>query len=199
MHVNGDATGDMLIAAVRKAQAKYGKKDIRPVSIHSQWVRHDQIATYRELGIIPNFFTSHTYYWGDFHINETVGRERAFSMSAMNYADSLGMKFTNAVDAPVLPPDILTNLVWTAVNRVSRSGVVVGPDERVSPYVALKAVTDYAAYQHFEEKTKGTLETGKLADLVILDRNPLKVPPMEIRDVKVTETIKEGRTIYQAR
>jgi predicted amidohydrolase YtcJ len=195
MHVNGDATGDMLIAAVRKAEAKYGKKDLRPVSIHSQWVRHDQIKTYKELGIIPSFFTSHTYYWGDFHISDTVGKERAFSMSAMNYANSLGIKFTNATDAPVVPPSPL-HLTWTAVNRVSRSGVVVGPSERVTPYVALKAITDYAAYQHFEERSKGTLEIGKKADLVILDRNPLKVARMTIKDIKVVQTIKDGAIVF---
>jgi hypothetical protein len=106
------------------------------------------------------------------------------------------MIFTNAADAPVVPPDILTNLVWTAVNRVSRSGAVIGPDERVSPYWALKAVTDYAAYQHFEEKSKGTLTAGKMADLVILDKNPLKVKPLSIKDIAVVETIKEGKTVF---
>jgi predicted amidohydrolase YtcJ len=88
------------------------------------------------------------------------------------------------------------DLVWTAVNRVSRSGVVVGPDEQVSPYVALKSVTDFAAFQHFEENSKGTLEAGKIADLVILEQNPLTVDPMTIKDIKVIETIKDGKTIY---
>ena len=89
------------------------------------------------------------------------------------------------------------DLVWTAVNRVSRSGVVVGPDERVSPYVALKSVTEYGAYQHFEERSKGTLEEGKLADMVILEKNPLTVDPMTIKDIKVAETIKNGKSIYK--
>ena len=89
-------------------------------------------------------------------------------------------------------------LAWTAVNRQSRSGQTLGPDERVSPYIAFKAMTDYAAYQYFEEKTKGTLEAGKLADLVILDANPLKVEPMAIKDIKVLETLKAGKTIYKA-
>jgi predicted amidohydrolase YtcJ len=197
MHCNGDAAADMMIAAVRKAVTKYGNKDLRPVMIHSQFIRHDQVDTMKELGIIPNFFTSHTFYWGDWHINETVGRERAFGMSPMNYAQSLGMKFTNGADSPIVPPSIL-DLVWTAVNRVSRSGVVVGPVERVSPYVALKAVTDYAAFQHFEEHSKGTLEAGKMADLVILEKDPLNVDPLTIKDIKVIETIKGGKSIYKA-
>ena len=197
MHCNGDAAADMMMAAVRKAVIKYGKKDLRPVMIHSQFIRHDQVETMKELGIIPNFFTSHTFYWGDWHINETVGRERAFGMSPMNYAHSLGMKFTDGADSPIVPPSIL-DLVWTAVNRISRSAVVVGPDERVSPYVALKSVTDYAAFQHFEERSKGTLEAGKMADLVILEKNPLTVDPMTIKDIKVIETIKGGKSIYKA-
>ena len=197
MHVNGDATADMLILAVKKAQAKYGKKDLRPVSIHTQWVRHDQLLKYKALGIVPSFFTSHCFYWGDFHVKETVGKDRAFAMSAMNFARKNGMIFTNAADAPVVPPDILMNLVWTGVNRVSRSGAVIGPNERVSPYWALKAVTDYAAYQHFEERSKGTLSVGKLADLVILDKNPLKVKPLTIKDIAVVETIKDGVTVFQ--
>jgi len=195
MHCNGDAAADMMIAAVRKAVIKYGNKDLRTVMIHSQFIRHDQLETMKALGIIPNFFTSHTFYWGDWHINETVGRERAFGMSPMNFAHSLGMKFTNGADSPIVPPSIM-DLVWTAVNRVSRSGVVVGPDEQVSPYVALKSVTDYAAFQHFEENSKGTLEAGKIADLVILEQNPLTVDPMTIKDIKVIETIKDGKTIY---
>jgi predicted amidohydrolase YtcJ len=97
----------------------------------------------------------------------------------------------------VVPPDILMNLVWTGVNRVSRSGAVIGPNERVSPYWALKAVTDYAAYQHFEERSKGTLSVGKLADLVILDKNPLKVKPLTIKDIAVVETIKDGVTVFR--
>ena len=90
-------------------------------------------------------------------------------------------------------------VVWTAVNRVSRGGEVIGPDQRVTPLEALKAITINAAYQYFEEKSKGSLEPGKLADLVILDRNPLKVDPMAIKDIKVVETIKEGKTIYKAK
>ena len=79
----------------------------------------------------------------------------------------------------------------------TQSGAVMGPDERISPYVALKAVTAYPAWQIKEEKTKGTLEDGKLADLVILEQNPLKVDPKTIKDIKVLETIKEGQTVYE--
>ena len=88
-------------------------------------------------------------------------------------------------------------MMWSAVNRVSREGEVLGPDQRITPFEALKSQTLWAAEQYGEQASKGTLETGKLADMVILDRNPLKVEPMAIKDIKVVETIKEGTSIYK--
>lgn len=197
VHTNGDAAVDSLIAAVEKARRKWGPKDLRPVSIHAQLARHDQVDRMKELGIVPSFFSAHTYFWGDWHINETFGKERAYGISPLNYADSIDLKFSNHTDSPVVPPDMMM-LTWTAVNRMSRSGEVVGPGERVTPYIALKALTDWAAYQYFEDAEKGTLEPGKRADLVILTENPLRVDPLKIKDIDVSETIKDGKVIYSA-
>jgi predicted amidohydrolase YtcJ len=90
-------------------------------------------------------------------------------------------------------------ILFSQVNRVTRSGQTLGPDQRVSAMDAIRSITINAAYQYFEEHTKGSLEPGKVADLVILDQNPLTVDPMAIMDLKVVETIKEGNTIYRAR
>ncbi len=106
------------------------------------------------------------------------------------------MKFTLHNDAPVVPPDVL-RLVWSAVNRVTTSGKVLGPEQRIPVLAALKAVTIWGAYQYHEEATKGSLEPGKLADLVILSENPMAVDPMKIAGIKVLETIKEGRSVYR--
>ncbi|MDQ1901632.1 amidohydrolase [Paracoccus sp. WLY502] len=197
IHCNGDAASAMMIDSVRKARATYGDLDLRPVMIHSQTARPDQLAEMKELGIIPSFFSAHTFYWGDWHRDSVLGPERAARISAMATADRLGLKATNHTDSPIVPPDMMF-LVWTAVNRVTRSGQVLGPEERVSPYVALKAITDHAAWQYFEEGRKGTIEPGKVADLVILDRNPLKVDPMEIKDIRVEQTLKDGETVFSA-
>lgn len=197
VHCNGDAAVEQMIEAVRKAQAKYGKKDLRPVMVHAQTARHDQVDAMAELGITPSFFPVHTFIYGDTHINHTLGEERAFRISPSAYAKSKGIPFTIHTDAPVVPPNTLF-LIWTAVNRLSRSNVIVGPDERISPMDALKAITIDSARQYIEEKSKGSIEVGKLADLVILDKDPLKVDPLKIKDIKVVETIKEGRTIYRA-
>jgi len=107
------------------------------------------------------------------------------------------MPFTFSHDAPITPIPSVLALVDAGVNRTSASGKVLGPDERVTPYVGLRAVTAMAAYQIKEEKTKGTLETGKLADLVVLEKNPLKVDPASIKTIQVVETIKEGTTVYK--
>jgi predicted amidohydrolase YtcJ len=194
-HTNGDAALDQFLLAVQQARASYGAKDLRPVAIHAQLARHDQVDRIKELGIVPSFFTAHTFFWGDWH-RQSFGEQRAAGISPTGYAYGKGVIFTNHNDAPVVPPDML-RLAQTAVVRTTRSGFVLGPAERVSPYVSLKAITDWAAYQYFEEKSKGTLEPGKLADLVILERDPLKVDPTTISTIKVVETIKEGKPIFQ--
>jgi len=196
-HCNGDAAADQFIMAIRAATEKYGKADRRPVMIHSQTVREDQLDEMKELGIIPSFFGMHTNYWGDWHRDSVLGPERAARISPAASALKRGMIFTQHHDAPVtLPSSIM--ILASQVNRTTRSGQVLGPEQRVSVMDALKSITINAAYQYFEEKTKGSLEPGKLADFVILDKNPLKVEPMAIKDIKVVETIKEGKSIYMA-
>ena len=195
-HCNGDAAADQLIRTMSQAMEQYGNDDRRPVMIHSQTVRPDQLDKMKELGIIPSFFSMHTYYWGDWHRDETLGKERAYRISPTATALEKGMIFTEHHDAPVaLPSSIM--ILHTTVNRTSRTGDVIGPDERVSPYVGLESLTKWAAYQYFEEDHKGTLSPGKLADLVILDKNPLKIDPGEIMNIEVLETIKEGNTVYK--
>jgi predicted amidohydrolase YtcJ len=197
VHCNGDAAADQFIRAVRAATAKHGPGDRRPVMIHAQTVREDQLDAMKELGIIPSFFGMHTYYWGDWHRDAVLGPERAARISPAASALKRGIRFTQHHDAPVaLPSSIM--VLFSQVNRVTRSGQVLGPEQRVSAMDAIRSLTINGAYQYFEETRKGSLEPGKLADLVILDRNPLAVDPMAIKDLKVIETIKEGRTIYRA-
>ena len=197
VHCNGDAAADQFIRAVRLAVAKLGAGDRRPVMVHAQTVREDQLDAMKELGIIPSFFGMHTYYWGDWHRDSVLGPERASRISPAASALKRGIPFTQHHDAPVALPSSLM-VLFSQVNRVTRSGQVLGPEQRVSALDAIKSITINAAHQYFEERTKGSLEPGKLADFVILDRNPLTVDPMAIKDIKVVETIKEGRTIYRA-
>jgi predicted amidohydrolase YtcJ len=182
---------------VRAAQAKHGKADRRQVAIHAQTARADQVAAFQELGIFPSFFPMHTFYWGDWHRNSVLGPERGNNISPTGWAMQRGMIFSSHHDAPVAFPDSMRVLSAT-VTRVARgSGDVVGPEHRVAPLVALKAMTLWAAYQHFEEKSKGSIEVGKVADFVLLSDDPLAVDPLKIADIRVLETIKGGQTVYR--
>ncbi len=195
-HANGDAASDRFIAAVREAKVLRPDADLRPVLIHGQVLRKDQIGPLKELGIFPSLFPMHTYYWGDWHRESVLGPERADNISPTGWLLEQGMRFGSHHDAPVALPDSIRVLSAT-VTRRSRTGDILGPQHRVPVATALKAMTLWPAWQHFEEKSKGSLEVGKLADLVILSDNPLTVAPEQLDDLKVLETIKEGVTIYK--
>jgi len=197
MHANGDAAIEMLLRAHEYAAAGNLDKDRRTTVIHSQFVRADQLEKYAAYKLIPSFYTEHAYYFGDTHVLNR-GKEQAYFLSPMRAAIDKGIRPTNHTDFVVAPLDQMF-VMWTAVNRISRGGEVIGADQRITALEALKAITINAAYQYREEMSKGTLEIGKLADLVILDKNPLTVDPMAIKDIKVVETIKEGKTIYKAK
>lgn len=197
IHNNGDGATDMVIKAHEYAVKETGQaadKDRRTVPIHAQFSRPDQLEAFKKYKMLPSFFTNHAYFWGDVHV-KNLGEKRANFSSPIATADKMGLKYTNHSDDTVTPVDPLFS-VWSAVNRTSRTGKIIGKDERASPYQALKAITSHAAYEYFEEDSKGSLTAGKLADLVILDANPLTVKADKIRDIKVVKTIKEGKTIY---
>jgi hypothetical protein len=195
VHANGDAAIDQMIAAIRPAHAKYGPGDRRNTLIHGQFIRKDQLNALKELQVIPSLFPMHTFYWGDWY-EKIIGPELAQQISPMRSAIDLGMMPTSHTDAPVALPNLM-QVMWATVNRVSRSGKVIGADERVTPMQALKAITIWGAHEHFEDDRKGSLEVGKLADLVILDHNPLTVDPLTINRIQVLETIKEDKTVYR--
>ena len=195
-HTNGDAAIDQLIRAVTVASARYPGRDRRPVMIHGQTLREDQVPKIKALGIFPALFPMHTFYWGDWYVDTVLGPERAANISPTGWMMKRGMMFSSQHDAPVAFPDTMRVLSAT-VNRVTRSNQVLGPEHRVEPIVGLKAMTLWAAYQHFEEKSKGSIEVGKLADFAILSDNPLTIDRMKIADIKVVETIKRGKSIYR--
>lgn len=194
VHANGDAAADQFLRAIRAATDKHGPADRRPVLIHGQFVRTDQLDECAELGVIPSLFPMHTYYWGDWY-TKIIGPERAQRISPTRDALDRMPVITSHSDAPVAMPNLMM-ILWTTVNRVSRNGSVIGPDQRLTPLQALKCITVWAAHQHFEADRKGSLTEGKLADLVILSDNPLTCDPMAIKDIVVLETIKQGRTVY---
>ncbi len=194
-HANGEAASDQLIAYINAATRKYGPGDRRPALIHGQFLREDQVDSLNSLGIMPSLFPMHTFYWGDWHREHTVGPVLADNISPTGWCVKRGMKFSTHHDAPVAFPDSMRVLDAT-VTRRSRSGDIIGPEQRVDVMTALKAMTIWPAWQHFEEGTKGSIEAGKLADFVILDKDPTSVDPETLDQIKVLETIKEGVVVF---
>ncbi|MFI9319262.1 amidohydrolase [Kitasatospora aureofaciens] len=194
-HTNGDAAIDQFLTAVRQATTRHRPADPRPVAIHAQTTREDQLEAMRELGVIPSFFSMHTFYWGDWYRETVLGEDRAARISPAASALARGLAYTSHHDAPVALPSAMAILA-AQVRRVTRSGCVLGEDQRVSMPDALKAITLNAARQYFEEATKGSIAVGKLADLVVLSQNPLTVAEEEIEKLTVLRTMKEGRTVH---
>ncbi|MGN0859825.1 MAG: amidohydrolase [Stenotrophomonas sp.] len=196
-HANGDAAIDQFIHAVEAAEQAHPGKTLLPVLIHGQTLRRDQVSQIARLGIFPSLFPMHTYYWGDWHRDSVLGPERAQNISPTRWVRDAGMKFTSHHDAPVVFPDALRVLDAT-VNRTTRSGQVLGPEQRVTPLEALKALTLWAAEQYGEQDSKGSIEAGKRADLVVLSDNPLTIAHPDLHTIKVLQTIKDGDVVYDA-
>ncbi|MBM4270307.1 MAG: amidohydrolase [Deltaproteobacteria bacterium] len=195
IHGNGDAAIDDILDALEAAQRAAPRADARPVIVHAQTAREDQLDRMAALGAIPSFFVLHTWYWGDRHYERFLGPERASRISPAGSAARRGIPFTLHADTPVVPMEPL-RIVWSAVNRRTTGGRVLGPEQSVTPLQALRAITIDAARQQFLENDRGSLEPGKLADLVVLDRSPLD-DPEGIDRLRVLETVVGGETAYR--
>ena len=194
-HANGDEAIELMIDGIDEALRGETMPDHRSVIIHAQLIRPDQLDRVKELGIIPSYYSVHPFFWGDWH-RLSFGDERASFISPVKATINRDIPFTIHNDAPIVPPDMM-RLVSITVNRETRSGYVLGPEQRATVMEALHAVTQGAAYQYFEEDEKGSITTGKRADLVILASNPLAVAPSRLADVAVLETFARGKSVYQ--
>ncbi len=190
-HCNGDKAAEQYIRAIKKYNNEM--KKLRPVMIHAQLLGTDQIKEVKKYNIIPSFFIAHVFYWGDIHISN-FGMKRASKISPAGSSLKENVLFTFHQDAPVIEPNMFET-IWCAVYRKTKEGVKLGKEEEISVLDAIKAVTINAAYQYFEEDQKGSIKEGKFADLIILDKNPLKVDLEDIKNIKILETIKRGKTL----
>ncbi len=198
IHGNGDAAIDDILFAFQEAQRAFPREDARHRVEHSQMARDDQLDTMKQLGVSPSFFVGHAYYWGDRHRDIFMGPERAARLSPLRSAVERGIRFTVHDDTPVTPVKPL-QLVWDAVNRITTSGKVLGPAQRISVRDALRSVTIDAAWQNHEEGRKGSIEVGKVADFVVVEDNPLTVDPVQIKDIPVLKTIVSDAVVYEAK
>ena len=194
IHCNGDAAASAYVNAYEQEIVNYPHADIRPVMIHAQLVKDEELKRMKALHMMPSFFVAHTWYWGDIHF-ENFGQERASHISPAKSAEDLHLPYTFHNDSPVIAPDVLKS-VWCAVNRYTKTMKPIGFDQAISPKEAIAAVTKNAAYQYFEEANKGELAIGKHADFVILDQDPLTIDRLKIDKINVFETWKDGTCIY---
>lgn len=193
-HCNGDAASEQFLSGWEYAVSKTGRgTELRPVMIHSQLVGDDQLERMGKVGMMPSFFVGHCYFWGDTHM-KNFG-ERGKRISPVGSAIRMGLPYSFHQDTPVTPPDMLHS-IWCAVNRVTRTGAQLDPSQRISPQEALAGVTSGCAYSYFEERTKGILRPGAVADLVILEQDPTAADPMDIWKINVLSTIKDGKTVH---
>ncbi|MEH6589493.1 MAG: amidohydrolase [Halioglobus sp.] len=195
IHANGDASIDDVLDAFEAAQAAHPIEDPRMILIHSQMAREDQVARMKTLGVTPSFFTAHIWYWGDRHRDIFMGPERAANISPSRWALDYGVRFSSHLDTPVVPMEPL-QAVWSMVNRKTYGGDILGPDQRITVMQALRAVTIDAAWQVFQDDNRGSLEPGKLADMVVLSANPVD-DPVGLREIEVEHTLIGGATIYR--
>lgn len=194
-HCNGDAAAEQFLSCAEKIIDKDTLAKIRPVMVHAQLLSLDQLEDVKRLGIIPSFFVAHCYYWGDTHV-QNFGINRASQISPAKSALDQGILFTFHQDTPVIEPDMLQT-IWCAVNRKTKAGVLLGENQQISVLDAIKAVTINAAYQYGEEAVKGSIVSGKNADFVILDKNPLEIAVENLNTISILETYKSGDSIYK--
>ncbi|OON91769.1 MAG: hypothetical protein ATN34_02080, partial [Epulopiscium sp. Nele67-Bin002] len=185
VHCNGDAAADQLIRGLHKVPNVN-----RPMMLHCSMLRDDQLDAMKQLNIIPSMFTGQIYYYGDVNL-EHLSPQIVDYITPVKAVMDNGLLVNFNQNGPMTKPNPLFS-VWAAVNRVTKQGSVLGEQHKCSVYDALKAVTINAAYAYFDENTKGSIKEGKVADLVILDKNPLEVEHMEIKNIKIIETIKNG-------
>ena len=193
-HCNGDRAAEQYLTLLAQAERDACKKLSRPVMIHAQLLGLDQLERVKALGVIPSFFVAHVYHWGEIHV-KNFGLDRAGRISPAGSALARGIPFTFHQDSPVIPPDMLET-IWCACVRRTKTGRVLGAEERIPVEAALRAVTQTAALQYGLERELGTLRPGKRADFVLLSGDPLRTPPEELKKLQVERTIRCGRTIW---
>jgi len=197
MHVNGDEASELMIDALEESLTQHPRRDHRHTLQHCQMADESQFRRMAALGICSNMFANHIYYWGDQHRDITMGPDRAKRMDACATAERLGVHFAIHSDAPVTPLGPLFT-AWCAVNRVTASGQVLGPSERISVETAMRTITLGAAYTLKMDHLVGSIEPGKHADFAVLEEDPTEVDPMALKDVPVWGVITGGEATQAA-
>jgi predicted amidohydrolase YtcJ len=194
IHANGDLAIDMVLTAYQKAQAAYPRNDPRHRIEHCTLVNPDILQRMKSLGCVATPFCTYVYHHGE--KMPFYGEESLKWMFAQRSFLDYDVVATGATDYPPGPFEPLLG-IESCVTRTDSRGNVWGPNQKVSVEEALKIYTINGAYASFEENIKGSIEVGKLADLVVLGADPTQVDPMTIKDIPVERTIVGGKTVYE--
>jgi predicted amidohydrolase YtcJ len=191
IHTNGDEASELMIDAIEQAIIAFPRPDHRHTLQHCQMADAAQFRRMAALGICVNLFANHIYYWGDQHYAITLGPDRASRLNACRSAIDSGVSFSIHSDAPVTPLAPLFT-AWCAVNRLTTSGKLLGPLQRIGVKDALWAITQGAAYTLKMDHLVGSIEPGKFADFAVLEEDPTAVSATSLKDIGVWGTITGG-------
>ncbi|CQR45889.1 N-substituted formamide deformylase precursor [Paraliobacillus sp. PM-2] len=196
IHGNGDRAIESIIDGFQFALEKTPRIDHRHRIEHVQTATLKDLDRMQDLQLAGSFFINHVYYWGDRHQKLFLGPERASRISPIKDAVDRQLLFTLHSDCPITPISPLFS-VWSAVNRVTREGEILGPDQRCDVVTALKAMTIYGAQLNFDEENSGSIEIGKHADFAVLEKDPTKIDPIEIKDISILYTLIGGKIVFE--
>jgi predicted amidohydrolase YtcJ len=192
IHVNGDGGLDTLLSIMEKAKLKTPNSTSKIILEHYGYARQDQHQKVAAAGI---WVSNNPYYYFELsgpYSKQGLGMERASKISSIGSLEKLKVPISFHSDYFMAPAEPLV-LVWSAVNRINSNGDRLAPEEKVSIFTAMKAVTIEAARSIQREKEIGTIAVGKKADFVLLDENPFKINPVKIKDIKILGTFFEGK------
>lgn len=192
IHANGDEASALALDAISRALDAFPRIDHRHTLQHCQVAPVEQYRRMQSLGVCVNLFANHLYFWGDQHVEKTLGAARAHKMNASATALSHGIPLAIHSDAPITPLAPLFT-AWCAVNRRTATGRVLGESERISVAQAMYAITSGAAYTLRMDHLIGSLEPGKFADMAVLDDDPFESSPEQLKDITVWGTVVGGR------
>ena len=195
IHGNGVGAIEAIVTAVERAQARCPRKDARHLLIHCQMATDDQIRRMKIAGILPSFYGLHIWNWGDRHRDIFLGPERGARIDPAGSAVRAGLPFSLHADTPVLPQMTMLS-IHTIVNRETKKGAILGPEQRVSTLEAVRAYTSYAALFSYSEAWRGTIEPRKAADFVIPSEDILEAPAGRLKEITFRATIVDNKVVY---
>jgi len=194
IHAQGEIAIQGILDAFTKILYEYPRSNHRHRIEHNALITKEQIAQAKQLGLTLSFFIDHIYYYGD-QLEYIVGSKRAERFMPIQSAISAEHHTTIHTDNPATPIDPFRAISTAVTRKTKNDKFILGKDERISVYDALKSITINAAWQLFEEQNRGSITIGKSADLVILSHNPLETKNEEIKNINVISTWIDGKQV----